>query len=141
NAIQLHVSSLLSVSGSQVRGKIDFQELADELRFWLDEHPAQGPFVVEEDRAVDTAALYEDLPRNDLLQMIQFALSAALIDISPNGVLSFRHELIAEYFVAEYFFTVASRQQALSLSMRPELLEDVGHWSEPVAIWAGLLDN
>jgi len=136
NAIQLHISSLLPVAGSQVRGKMDFQELADELRFWLDEHPAQGPFVVEEDSAIEPAVLYDDLPR-----LLQFALSAALIDISPSGVLSFRHELIAEYFVAEYFFTVASRQQALSLSIRPELLENVGRWSEPVAIWAGLFDN
>jgi len=42
---------------------MDFQELADELRFWLDEHPAQGPFVVEEDGAIEPAVLYDDLPR------------------------------------------------------------------------------
>lgn len=145
NAIQVPITSLLPESGTQVHRKIDFQELADELRFWLDEHPAQGPFVVEGDRAIDTAMLYDDLPQNDLLQIVQFALSAALIDNSPSGVLSFRHELIAEYFVAEYFFRFTSKlqgvKQALSVSIRPELLEDVGRWSEPVALWAGLLDN
>lgn len=145
NAIQLRITSLLPTSGTQVRRKMDFQEIADELRFWLDEHPAQGPFVVGNDSTIDRRVLYDDLPQNNLLQIIRFALSAALIDISPSGVLSFRHELIAEYFVAEYFFRLTNKlqvlKQALSVSMRSELLEDFGCWSEPVAIWAGLLDN
>jgi HEAT repeat protein len=145
NAIQLHVTSLLSTSGTQARRKMDFQELADELRFWLDEHPAQGPFVLKDDQAFDIAVLYDDPSQNDLLQMLQFALSAALIEISPSGVLSFRHELIAEYFVAEYFFRLTNKIQALkqatSVSIRLELLENVSRWSEPVALWAGLLDH
>src|SRR5262249_50754897 len=145
NAIQLHITSLLPTSVTQGRRKMDFQELADELRFWLDEHPAQGPFVLEEDRAVDIAVFYGDLSQKDLLQVIRFALSAALIDISPSGVLSFRHELIAEYFVAEYFFKLTNKiqtsKQAVLVSIRPELLENVGRWSEPVALWAGLLEN
>lgn len=145
NAIQLHITSLLLASGTQARRKMDFQELADELRFWLDEHSAREPFLLEEDGTVDSAALYDDLSQSDLLQILRFALSAALIDISPSGILSFRHELIAEYFVAEYFFRLTNKIQAsklvLSVSIRPELLEDVSRWSEPVALWAGLLDK
>ncbi len=144
-AIQLPISSLLPpVSDSQVwrqkNSRVDFQELAAALCSWLDKHPAQGPFVVEGDKAVQTAMSYADLPR-----LLQFTLSAALIDIGPSGVLSFRHELIAEYFVAEYFFKAANKtevsKQTASLTMQPELLENVGSWSQLVAIWAGLLDN
>ena len=132
NAIQLAISSPLPVLDRRVHGKMDFQELAAELRVWLDEHPPQGPLVAEEHGA--TAVLSDDLAR-----LLQFTLSAALIDMSPSGVLSFRHELIAEYFVAENFFTVS--QQASSLALRPELFEHTDRWSNLIAIWAGLLDN
>jgi HEAT repeat protein len=143
-AIQLPVSSLLPVPKSRVWGhknsRVDFQELAVALRSWLDKHPVEGPFVVEDDKAVQGAMFYVDLSR-----LLQFTLSAELIDISPSGVLSFRHELIAEYFVAEYFFKAASKtkvsKQTSLLTMQPELLENVGCWSQLVAIWAGLLDN
>src|SRR5581483_7779747 len=114
-------------------GGASAEELADELQFWLDEHPAKGPFASEDATA---AAPYDNLP-----QLLQFALSAALIEVSPSGVLSFRHELIAEYFVAEYFFATGNQKQTAALPIREELLENVGRWSEPVAIWAGLLRN
>ncbi|MBE3560744.1 MAG: HEAT repeat domain-containing protein [Ktedonobacteraceae bacterium] len=133
NAIQLRVSSPV-VPGRKGVARMNFDELADELRFWLDEHPAQGPF--EEDGPA-SAETYEDLP-----QLLQFAISAALIEISPGGVLSFRHELIAEYFVAEYFaMQEKQRQYQATTAIREELLENVGRWSEPVAIWAGLVDD
>ena len=48
--------------------------------------------------------------------------------------------MIAEYLVAEYFLACAPDSLA-NLAVREELLEDVGRWSEPVAIWAGLLDD
>jgi HEAT repeat protein len=138
NAIQLRVATpaaadvgaTLEVARSQ---QTSFAELADELQYWLDEHPAQGPFANEE------AGEYQ--PYENLEQLLQFALSAALIEISPGGVLSFRHELIAEYFVAEYFFTTGKTGQSTMQPVREELLENVGRWSEPVAIWAGLLDD
>lgn len=131
NAIQLRVSTASS-EGERYKGNI--AEWTDELQYWLDEHPAQGPFVEDED--VPSSLSYDDLA-----QLLQFALSASLIEISPGGVLSFRHELIAEYFVAEYFFAATADQQTFSLPIRTELLENVGRWSEPVAIWAGLLAN
>ncbi|HZR41502.1 MAG TPA: hypothetical protein VFB12_15370, partial [Ktedonobacteraceae bacterium] len=133
NAIQLRVSSAALAPGNATRGGASAEELADELQFWLDEHPAKGPFASEDATA---AAPYDNLP-----QLLQFALSAALIEVSPSGVLSFRHELIAEYFVAEYFFATGNQKQTAALPIREELLENVGRWSEPVAIWAGLLRN
>ncbi len=135
NAIQLRVSVPTMTAGGGMRGSVNFDELADELRYWLDEHPAMGPYITDD----GDEPLYE--PYDDLIQLLQFSLSAALIEISPGGVLSFRHELIAEYFVAEYFFATDTKKGASHLSVREELLENVGRWSEPVAIWAGLMDQ
>ncbi|HEU5230841.1 MAG TPA: hypothetical protein VFU49_23665, partial [Ktedonobacteraceae bacterium] len=134
NAIQLRISAPAAIAGTGTRVRANFDELADELRFWLDEHPAKGPFDVEDDEAFHE-------PYEDLAQLLQFSLSASLIEISASGVLSFRHELITEYFVAEYFFTADSKKGVASLPIREELLENVGRWSEPVAIWAGLMNN
>lgn len=130
NAIQLRVST-------QREERTNFSELADELQFWLDEHPASGPFELAETGASSGV----DDPPADMPLLLQFALSAALIDLSPGGVLGFRHELIAEYFVAEYFYMIDARRVAAATSVREELLEDVGRWSEPVAIWAGLVEE
>ncbi|WP_201371629.1 HEAT repeat domain-containing protein [Ktedonobacter robiniae] len=128
NAIQLSVSS---ASGRWREAELE--AFADELIIWLNENPAQGPYPdIEEPDALEEM-------RDDLPQLLQFTMTADLIDISPNGVLSFRHELIAEYFVAEYF--QAAEQQTTKPEIREELLENVGRWSEPVAIWAGLLDD
>lgn len=129
NAIQLRVSPAALAPGDAAHGNAGMEELADELQFWLDEHPAKGPFAIEDEVA---AAAYDNLP-----QLLQFALSTALIEVSSSGVLSFRHELIAEYFVAEYFFAASKQKQ--DAPIREELTDNVGRWSEPVAIWAGLL--
>jgi HEAT repeat protein len=132
NAIQLRVATS-ATADEEKHKQTSFAELADELQYWLDEHPAQGPCENEEEGEYQA---YENLA-----QLLQFALSAALIEISSGGVLSFRHELIAEYFVAEYFFTSSKAGQRTMQPVREELLENVGRWSEPVAIWAGLLDD
>ncbi len=130
NAIQLRVATS---TGEDIRIGASTDELADELRFWLDEHSPQSPFAGNDEPISEP---YDDLP-----QLLQFALSAALIEISPSGVLSFRHELIAEYFVAEYFYAIDRVKRPAPLPIRLDLLENVGRWSESVAIWAGLLND
>ncbi|HZU02223.1 MAG TPA: HEAT repeat domain-containing protein [Ktedonobacteraceae bacterium] len=126
NAIQLPVSTAPSAG-------ISLQEWAGALQYWLDEHPAIGPFTTDE----DIKPSYE--PYTDLSQLLDFALNAALIEISRAGIFSFRHELFAKYFVAEYFLSKERKQGALPL--RRELVENAIHWGEYVALWAGLFDN
>lgn len=135
NAIQLHVSTPPATIGREARGGPSFVELADELQYWLDEHQAHGPFATAEGNDEPSQGQYDDLAL-----LLQFSLSAVLIEVSASGVLSFRHELIAEYFVAEYFFAVNKKRSPAQV-IREDLLENVGRWSEPVAIWAGLQDN
>src|SRR2546430_4200029 len=132
NAIQLPITAVI---GDNAQSRVNYEELADELRIWLDEHPPQGPFVGEED-ASPFHRQQQDLP-----QMVQQAMNAGLIELSAAGVFSFCHELFAEYFVAEYFFAEAAKHADSSVTLREELIGDIGRWSEPVAIWAGLLDN
>jgi HEAT repeat protein len=132
NAIQLPLSAPQSATDRPMSGKMDYQEFADALRIWLDENSPRGPYLADKDGAI---AILSD----DFAQLLAFTVSTALIDMSPRGVLSFRHKLIADYFVAEYFFTLA--QQTSLLALLPELCEHGNCWSELIAIWAGLLDN
>ena len=130
NAIQLHISPASIGAG---RNHANYAEIAAELQYWLDEHPAKGPFEDDSEIANTT---YDNLS-----SLLQFAHNAELIEISPSGVLSFRHELIAEYFVAQYFFACEQQQVQAHPLIREELLDNVGRWSEPVAIWAGLHEH
>jgi HEAT repeat protein len=130
NAIQLTTPARVGLMAQG--GARSLEVIRDELAFWLTEHRAQGPFVVESESKHESYG--------DTVPLLRFAQSAGLIDISSDGVLSFRHELIAEYLVAEYFLA-CEPGDLTPLTIREELLEDVGRWSEPVAIWAGLLDD
>ncbi len=128
NAIQLAMSPSLADVRDKAQSSMRFARLADELRLWLDEHPPRSACVEDEEK--------RNVSYNNAAQLLQFAASASLIEVSSDNVLSFRHELIAEYFVAEYF----SASKNIS-SLREELAEDVGFWSESIALWAGLLDD
>ena len=130
NAIQLAVSSLVAEGEDKAPRRLSIDDLAEALRLWLAERPAQAAFVEGEEKS--------NVSYDNASQLLQFALSASIIEISADNILSFSHELIAEYFVAEYFF--ASMPKNVS-SIRGEVLEDVGRWSEPISLWAGLLDD
>ncbi len=123
------------------RGKMEVREhlgrCADELSEWLKEHPAHGAFAPDQP--------YEPYDRTTLARLLQFAQSATLIEISPGGILSFRHELIADYFVAQYFLATFSDEMKTASVQHPvvarEVLENAAWWSEPIALWAGMLDS
>jgi hypothetical protein len=78
-------------------------------------------------------------------KFLRIALDAGLITISNNGVLSFIHELIAEYFAAEYLRLTYHRKEVEDelfwQSIYESEVQAAGLWSEPVAIWAGLEDQ
>jgi len=121
----------LPVAQENVRRGAHIPALARELLIWLEKYPAHGPFAPEQPS--------EAYDLTTLTQILQFAQRAGLIDLSPQGMLSFRHAMIADYFVAEYFAVYGRSVQSLSRSQ--ELLANTGYWSEPVALWAGLLDT
>ncbi len=76
---------------------------------------------------------------------LRIALDAGLITISNNGVLSFIHELVAEYFAAEYLRFIYHRKdpedELFWQSIYESEVQAAGLWSEPIAIWAGLADQ
>jgi len=137
NAIYL---SPLSGRNKNLTGKdISDEEAAVDLLHWLDDNLAQGPLTEEDD--TEHERFHNNIDSDKLTQLLQFAKTTDLIvATSYNRVLSFRHELIAEYFVARYFHAVDS-SQARIWPLRKELLGDVGKWSEPIALWAGLINN
>lgn len=133
-AIQLPMSTATTLDAAG-QSALDFAALAGALERWLDEHPAKEPFA-DGEREDTASTAYENLA-----PLLELASDAALIEISSGGVLSFAHELIATYFVAEYCTTAFSKLQTSSSPVRKELLDHVRAWSEPIALWAGLLDD
>jgi HEAT repeat protein len=155
NAIQIPVSG---------KKKIRFADLASGLQTWLSEHPAQRLAALQ---AVETLSLttsdsgddlsqapehslHEPYSQEALARLLQFTQNATLIEISPGGILSFRHELIAAYFVAEYFIaqgvtgktTSVPPEENSAIIRTPEYHWDVGaQFIAPIALWAGLLDD
>jgi HEAT repeat protein len=130
NAIKLRISPVESKTATASQR----EELVEAVQVWLDEHPPQGPFVADdedEDKQYDLATIP---------QLMQFAQRAGLINVSPNGIVSFYHELIAAYLIAAHFSSEDSRQQ-LVFSFREELMADASRWSDVIAIWAGVLDD
>ena len=96
----------LPVAEENVRRGAHIPALARELLTWLEKHPAHGPFAPEQPSEPD------DL--TTLTQILQFAQYAGLIDLSPRGKLSFRHAMIADYFVAEYIWQQRTTSLAFS---------------------------
>ncbi|HEX9132378.1 MAG TPA: HEAT repeat domain-containing protein, partial [Ktedonobacteraceae bacterium] len=155
NAIQIPVSS---------KKGLRLEDFAGGLQTWLSEHPAQCLSALQ---ALDTPSmtisdspngmyqapesiLHEPYSQVELTGLLQFAQSAALIEISPGGIVSFRHELSAAYFVAEYFlaqgvtgktkFVTPEENSAMSGASTDQW--DIGaQFIAPMALWAGLVDD
>lgn len=89
---------------------------------------------------------------DEVARLLRFASDASLIAISPHGILSFCHNLIAAYLVAEYFLAL---QPALDATLEParfagllsqaikrhDIADGYSRWSLPAALWADLLDD
>jgi HEAT repeat protein len=137
-AIQLHEHEhLLRI------GLPSLEEHADALQGWLAEH-VDDMFLSDN--------LHETYSRSEINELLAFALDAALIEISQHGFLSFRHEMLAAYAVAEYFVTLQAAYDTpmqptsfaglLAQAMKREDTSDAyTRWSLPLALWAGLLDD
>ncbi len=158
NAIQLPLSGR---RGSRT------EDLAIGLQAWLSEHPAQSlvalqaveaPFIALPDtqERINQATgdmLQKSYSQEELARLLQFAQSAALIEISPAGIVSFRHELLAAYFVAEYFVAQVTAGIKQAVTPGEEVVMDHARtapfltWAvgtkfiSPLALWAGLLDD
>jgi HEAT repeat protein len=120
-----------------------FEHHAGALHDWLE--ASAGKLFLEE-------SLHNPYSREDIARLLRFAQDAALIEISPHGFLSFRHELIADYAIAEYFFalqpavdTTLQKTRFAGLLTQAFKLADssdaFSRWSVPVTLWAGLLDD
>jgi HEAT repeat protein len=139
---------------------VRLEDLASGLQNWLLEHPAQCPAALESvmsysqaDTRFDedapqsyAAALHDPFSDEELVTLLSFAQNASLIEISQNGSISFRHELIAAYFVAEYFVAlgdtknVGSKSNESTHSYKDRWNVDI-RFITPIALWAGLLDE
>ncbi len=129
-AIQLHEHEHLLRTGQP-----SLEEHAGALQGWLGEH-------IDEMFLSDNQ--HESYSRSEMSELLAFALDAALLEISPHGILSFRHEMLAAYAVADYFVTLQATSFAglLAQAMKREDTTDAyTRWSLPLALWAGLLDD
>ena len=136
------------------------EDLAGGLQTWLSEHPAQCPVVIgsvlkhaksHSDSQNDinqpyAITLHEPYSQEELVNLLQFVQSASLIEISPGGIVSFRHELISAYFVAEYFVAlgevdVMPGTSSALIHTYADQWEVGAQFVTPIALWAGLLDD
>ncbi|MFL5629058.1 MAG: HEAT repeat domain-containing protein, partial [Ktedonobacteraceae bacterium] len=122
----------LNVPISVHKGRHD-EALAEGLVTWLNEHPPKGSAESE------VPALAYDL--TTLARILNFSQEAGLIEISSHGILTFRHPLFADYWVAEYFSNDVADEQSSFAALAEDLLARVEYWSNPVALWAGLVDS
>jgi HEAT repeat protein len=76
-----------------------------------------------------------------LVNILNFAQDGGLIELSSQGILSFRHALFADYWAAEYFLNNATNEQTSSPSPASDFLARVEDWSNIIALWVGLVDN
>jgi HEAT repeat protein len=156
----MNSSNAIQIPSVGKKRGLELEDLAGGLQSWLSEHPAQCPITIEsvvrhsnsDSDSYDgmnqsyTGTLHKPYSQEELIQLVRFAQSASFIEISQSGIISFRHELIAAYFVAEYF--VASGEADTMKGTSGALIDshsdqwEVGNqFITPIALWAGLLDE
>ncbi len=107
--------------------------VAGELQGWLEQQPFDS----------------QSIPTSSIAAVLQEAQNAALLEIAPvfnDGqhwqlALSFRHELVAAYCLAEYLLVQSRASQFISSSLMREIIANAVYWSLPVTLWAGLSDQ
>ncbi len=122
-----------------------FDQLDERVLGWLDEYRSQSA-VGSVVPSLEGARWVDD--REYGVRLLQVAQRATLIGIGSDGLLSFRHELIADYFVAEYLLALDGQAQS-HLTLVEALLANInlqegnvgGQWIAPIAMWAGLVDE
>jgi HEAT repeat protein len=116
--------------------KYTLRELANELERLLADPGGPDSTITSQDHIWK-----EPFPKAVLEKLLEFARRANIITFSSGYLLSFRHELIAEYFVAEYLNTAFEKLNKRELPFGVALIEHVSDWKEPIHNWAGLMDN
>ena len=132
NGLPLGINRVVTGGAKQKRTK---NELTRRLYDLLHEPTSQGYPLVEADKL-----LPYDFGLPDTEKLREFAESSTIISINEDNSLSFYHELIAEYFAAEYLQRAYDAQPA-QLPFGVDLIKDVEAWKEPIRIWAGLLQD
>lgn len=125
--------SFLALSASESGGGNE-RLVRQVLGRWAREHQVRFPFA-----AHDGSALVETFPPEQSIEILQRACSAALIEINAQGVVEFRHALFASALLAEYLASFLGAA-ALHMEAIETFPDDFVAWSEPFALWAGLLD-
>jgi HEAT repeat protein len=152
NAIQIRTS------GKKHASRVE--DVAAGMQIWLDEHPARGLAAIEsllnysksnaetqnDVEQQNAGRLHEPYNCEELVKLLQFVASASLLEISPGGIVSFRHELLAAYFVAEYFVALDETDGMTATSdtlnhSHNDQWEVGAQFITPLALWAGLLDD
>jgi len=137
-AVQLHDEEhLLRI------GQPSLEDHAGALQDWLAEH-SEDMFLSDTQR--------EPYSRAEIINLLAFALDTSLVEISPRGILSFRHEMFSTCAVAEYFVMLQTtcdtpEQPASFAGLLCQALtsqDTTGaytRWSLPLALWVGMLEE
>jgi HEAT repeat protein len=135
-------SDLLSLPPEIARALLEGETSAEtsrtfqqEFMNWAREQQIYFPFAEE-----TISSLAEALPSEGTLSVLLRTYRAALIDVDEQGILRFRHPLLVSALLAEYLAGFLGSTH-LRLEEIETLPDDLVLWSEPLALWAGLLDS